>query len=211
LVDSDSRRTTPPGENERLSGQLEGDAPELARARRTVELYEPHQEAQEIERARMLAFIDEHPDALRRSCLVGHLTAAALVLDHECRRALLTHHRKLGRWLQLGGHVDGDGDLAAAALREAVEESGIEELEIDPRPIDLDIHTIPARGDEPEHLHLDVRFIAHAPAGAVEKVSAESIELGWFAPEELDRIEVDESVTRLFRLAFSKNGESEGE
>jgi 8-oxo-dGTP pyrophosphatase MutT (NUDIX family) len=178
------------------------EALELQRARRTIELYEPRDDHQAQERERILAFIDEHPDALERSCQAGHLTASALVLDHANQRALLTHHRKLERWLQLGGHVDGDGDLAAAALREATEESGIDDLELDPRPIDLDIHTIPARGDEPEHLHLDARFIARAPEGAVESVTEESIELGWFAPTEIDAIAVDESVARLFRLAF---------
>lgn len=177
---------------------------EHRRARRTIELYEPRDEQQARGRERILAFLDEHPDALYRTCLAGHLTAAALVVDHAGERALLTHHKKLEKWLQLGGHVDGDGDLAAAALREAVEESGIGELEIDPRPIDLDVHSIPEHGDEPEHLHLDVRFVARAPRGAREELSEESIELGWFAPDELGRIEVDDSVARLFRLAFDR-------
>lgn len=192
------------GEELPYSPRPDRDALELARARRIVELYEPRDADQALERERILAFIDEHPDALHRTCRAGHLTAAALVLDHAGRRALLTHHKKLGRWLQLGGHVDGDGDLAAAALREAVEESGIEDLDLDPRPIDLDVHSIPAHGDEPEHLHLDVRFLARAPLGAVERVSGESLELGWFAPEELASIDVDESVTRLFAIAFER-------
>ena len=174
----------------------------LAEARALVAGYsssDPHQAA---ERERILAFIDEHPNALERSCLRGHLTASALIIDASGERALLTHHRKLDRWLQMGGHVDGDGNLVGAAWREATEESGIEGLSIDPRPVDLDIHTIPARGDEPEHWHLDVRFQVYAPEGAREEISEESIALGWFTPAEFDALDSDESVARLFRLAF---------
>src|SRR5688572_10916647 len=103
----------------------------------------------------MLSFLQEHPlDAHLRSCAPGHFTASALVVDAPGERGLLTHHKKLDRWLQLGGHCDGDSNFAAVALREAQEESGIEGLSIDPRPLDLDIHTIPARTGDPEHLHL---------------------------------------------------------
>jgi len=118
---------------EAARGQSERELCELARARDTVAGYEPADVDQIAERDRILAFIDEHPDSLVRSCKLGHLTASGLLIDHAGERALLTLHRKLGRWLQLGGHVDGDGDLAAAALREAIEESGIDAIEVDPR------------------------------------------------------------------------------
>ncbi len=173
-----------------------------------LEAYEPRDAHQETERERMLAFAAAHPDALHRSCLEGHFTGAAVLLDASGERVLLTHHRKLRKWLQLGGHCDGDGNLAGVALREAIEESGVEGLLIDPRPIDLDVHAIPARparGDrpaEPRHLHLDVRFLVHAPPGATPVASEESLELGWFAPEDLAGIEVDDSVGRLFRIVF---------
>jgi 8-oxo-dGTP pyrophosphatase MutT (NUDIX family) len=153
-------------------------------------------------RARMLAFLAEHEDALERTCAPGHFTTSALVLDAGRERALLTLHRKLGRWLQLGGHCDGDGNLAASALREAEEESGIAGLAVDPHPLDLDIHPIPARSGEPEHLHLDVRFLVLAPPGARPRASSESLALGWFAPRDLGRATTDDSVRRLFRLAF---------
>lgn len=177
---------------------------DLARARALVAAFAPADPAQRLERERILAFIDAHEDALHRSCLTGHLTASALVIDARGERALLTHHRKLRRWLQLGGHVDGDGNLPAGAWREATEESGIEGIAIDPRPVDLDIHPIPERPSEPAHLHLDVRFLAYAPAGAAETASEESIALGWFSPAELARIETDDSVRRLFRVAFGE-------
>ena len=177
--------------------------PDLATARLLLEGYAPRDGHQERERARMLAFLDEHPnDAHERTCLAGHLTASALLLDAAGERALLTLHRKLGRWLQLGGHVDGDANLAAGALRECVEESGIDALAIDPTPIDLDVHVIPARPGEPEHLHLDTRFLVWAAPGSTPVVSDESVELRWFTAGGLDGIETDDSVRRLFELAF---------
>ena len=175
---------------------------DLAAARRLLEHHVARDAEQERTRARMLSFVDAHPDALLRSCRTGHLTASALVIDAARRCGLLTLHAKLGRWLQLGGHCDGDGNLPGVALREAIEESGIPELRLDPRPIDLDVHRIPARPGEPEHLHLDTRFLVHAPPGAKASVGAESVELAWFAPAELVGITADASVRRLFGLAF---------
>jgi hypothetical protein len=122
----------------------------LAPARAILLANEPRDAEQAATRARMLAFLDAHPeDAHRRELEVGHLTAAAFVVDARAERALLTHHRKLGRWLQLGGHCDGDPDLVRVALWEGTEESGIEGLVIEPLPIDLDIHAIPGRPGEP--------------------------------------------------------------
>jgi 8-oxo-dGTP pyrophosphatase MutT (NUDIX family) len=174
---------------------------DLAVARRLLEGWNPPTPDQARTRNRMLAFLAEHPrDAHLRSCLPGHLTASALVVDAKGERVLLTHHKKLRRWLQLGGHCDGDADLAAVALREATEESGIRGLEIEPVPIDLDIHTIPARPGEPEHLHLDTRFLVRAPEGATARASDESIELRWFGLQEALAADTDESVRRLVRL-----------
>lgn len=193
-----------------MSGRhfLSGPMPELddlAVARRILSQYAPRDQAQAEARARMLAFIDEHPtDAHRRSCVPGHLTASCLLVDADAERALLTYHRKLRRWLQLGGHCDGDANLVGVALREAREESGIEALEIDPAPIDLDIHPIPARAGEPEHLHLDTRFLVRARPGAVPILSDESIELRWFRLDELESLETDDSVRRLFERCLGK-------
>lgn len=176
---------------------------DLAVARRILADWTPPTDVQARTRDRILAFIDEHPrDAHLRSCEPGHLTASAIVIDATGTKALLTHHRKLGRWLQLGGHCDGDPDLARVALREAEEESGIEGLSIDPVPIDVDIHTIPARKDEPEHLHLDTRFLVRAPAGALERTSEESHELRWVTRAEAEALGTDDSVRRLLRTAF---------
>lgn len=177
---------------------------DLAAARSLLAAWQPPTPEQERTRRRILAFVDAHPrDAHLRTCLEGHLTASALVLDSRGERVLLTFHRKLGKWLQLGGHCDGDADLAAVALREAIEESGIEDLAIDPMPIDLDIHPIPARKGEPEHLHLDTRFLVHAADGAIERASEESIQLRWFTRAEAAALDVDESVRRLLRIAWT--------
>ena len=178
---------------------------DLAFARDVLAAWAPPSDAQAVERDRMLAFIDEHPtDAHERSCLAGHLTASCLLLDHAGERALLTHHRKLERWLQLGGHCDGDANLAHVAWLEATEESGICGIEIDPAPVDLDIHTIPEHKGVPEHWHLDTRFIARAPAGAKPVISEESLELAWVTPGEVAALDTDGSVLRLFELAFDR-------
>ena len=179
-------------------------------AKRIVETYEPWCEAQVEERKRILRFIDAHPlDAHERTCVPGHLTGASILFDSTRTKVLLNHHRKLNRWLQFGGHADGDANLLGVAWRETVEESGIEPSAFSRQPIDLDVHVIPARpakGErpaEPEHLHLDVRYLAVAPEGAEASCSDESLELRWFALDELGgpgAPALDESVRRLIDL-----------
>ncbi|NHC45645.1 NUDIX hydrolase [Motilibacter aurantiacus] len=136
---------------------------------------------QEALRAAYLAHLATRPDGLSRHCLAGHLTASALVVDRSTGRALLTLHRKLGRWLQLGGHCEpGDRTLAQAALREATEESGIPGLVLRPVPLRLDRHLVPCAGPGTSVAHLDVQYLALAAPGAVEQVSEESLQLRWF-------------------------------
>lgn len=177
---------------------------DLAFARAIVEAYRPWCAQQRVARSRVLAFLDEHPaDAHLRTCLEGHLTASALALDRAAGRALLTHHRKLGRWLQLGGHCDGDANLRGVAWRETVEESAVVPLSIGMAPVDLDVHWIPARPGEPGHWHLDARYLIELPPGARPRASEESHELRWFAPEEARGPAFDASLRRLFDLAFA--------
>jgi 8-oxo-dGTP pyrophosphatase MutT (NUDIX family) len=155
---------------------------------------------------RFAAFVRAHADCFERSCAPGHVTGSAWVVSHDGRQFLLTHHRKLGRWLQLGGHSDGDPDSAAVALREATEESGIAGLRLATidgvvRPLDLDAHDIPARGREPAHVHYDVRFLVVAPRAAATTVSEESLDLRWFPADTPLAVPHDESVARLLRKA----------
>ena len=184
------------------------DAPQLAArhdlayALELLEAYRPANPHLERERARMLAFCAEHPDALHRSSLEGHLTASALVVDRAAGRGLLTHHRKLNRWLQMGGHCDGDANLPAVALREAEEESGIAGLRIDPRPVQVDVHPIPALPGVPEHLHLDTSYLVYAPPGARAEASDESHAVAWFTPPEAAAMGLEANVLRLFELGL---------
>lgn len=152
----------------------------------------------EAARRFVLELLDEHGAALAdRVTLPGHLTGSALVLDPAASRVLLMLHAKLGRWLQPGGHADGDHELAGVALREATEETGIEGLRVMTPAIDLDVHLIPARGDEPEHLHLDLRFVVVAPRGARPVSNHESRDLRWVPIEEVPSMTDEVGLLRL--------------
>lgn len=130
----------------------------------------------------------------------GHFTGSAWLVSGDGHRVLLTHHRKLGRWLQLGGHADGERDLASVALREAEEESGLPDLRVEPAIFDLDRHWIPAREAEPGHWHYDVRFVVHATGTEAFAVSPESLALAW---REVDALAgdpgTDASLARMAR------------
>lgn len=183
---------------------------DLTTARAILEAYVPADDDQADAKACMLQFLDEHPrNAHLRECAPGHLTASALILHADGRRALFTHHKKLDRWLQPGGHCDGDANLAAVALREAVEESGIDDLVIVPEPVDLDIHLIPERPGEEAHLHLDTRYLVLAPAGASYVVSEESHDLAWLSMDELEGC-ADGSVLRLAKRFLDAEPGSHG-
>jgi len=147
-----------------------------------------------------LAHLIAHRDGLWRGCHPDHLTASALVVDAGGDRVLLTLHRRLGRWLQTGGHCEpADASLRAAAQREATEESGITGLVVDPVPLHLDRHQVPCGPLRPAH-HLDVQYLALAPVGARERISPESSALGWFAPDHLPE-PTDDRVRTLVAAA----------
>lgn len=146
----------------------------------------------------MIAFVRAHTDCFERRLSVGHVTGSACLISADGARALLTHHRKLNLWLQPGGHADGDPDVQAVALREAREESGLARIEpVSSEVFDVDVHRIPARPDEPEHVHYDVRFLLRAVGDETPRISAESHALRWATAEELAGMEVDDSVRRM--------------
>jgi len=139
-----------------------------------------------------------HSDAYKRTHQPGHFTGSAFIVSEDFLQTLLVHHRKLNRWLQPGGHADGDTDLLAVAMREAQEETGLARLSvINPAIYDIDIHPIPIRKDFPAHDHYDVRFLLQASVDDVITVSEESHDVKWISLNDLERYTAGESVLRL--------------
>ncbi len=139
---------------------------------------------QDAARAVFLEHLELHPDGVWRACRPGHITASTLVVNADRTEVLLTLHRKIKGWLQLGGHCEpGDASLADAALREATEESGIQGLVLSEGPAQLDRHAV--RCHPEGSWHLDVEYLAFAPPGARHRISEESADLRWFPVDEL--------------------------
>ncbi|WP_313400243.1 NUDIX hydrolase [Stenotrophomonas sp.] len=156
-----------------------------------------HREHDAVAREFLTLLEEGGVDPFTRERLAGHFTGSAWLVSADGERALLTHHRKLQRWLQLGGHADGDHDLAAVALREAEEESGLPGLALASTAIfDLDKHWIPERKDVPGHWHYDVRYVVVAAADERFVVSEESLELAWRPVAEIAG-DSDESLRRM--------------
>ncbi|MCU1452144.1 MAG: ADP-ribose pyrophosphatase [Acidimicrobiales bacterium] len=175
---------------------------DVAEARRQLLLAELVGAEPAAHRDTVLRFTDTHPDLLHRSSTTAHLTGSAVVVDAAGDRTLLMLHRKLGRWLQPGGHADGDGNLAAVALREATEETGIEGLRVAVPALDVDVHRVAPPAEQP-HLHLDVRYLVVAPPGAVGCGNAESRELRWVRPDQLEPLGLDVSTRRLIERGLA--------
>jgi len=141
---------------------------------------------QEALRTRYVAHLEAHADGERRSCFPDHLTAGTLVLSATGDQVLLNLHRKAGRWFAFGGHLEpGDANLAAAALREAREESGVVDLDLHPEPVHLDEHVVGFCDPRGDVHHLDVRFAASAPAGVRHEASDESLDVRWWPVDAL--------------------------
>ena len=146
---------------------------------------------------RISSFVEANTDCFSRELAVGHITGSAWILDSTGTRALLTHHKKLNIWVQLGGHADGDADVEQVAYREAIEESGLDGLEfVDQELFDIDIHQIPARGHEAAHYHYDCRFLFRAVDDHYT-VSDESHDLQWVALDDMFSVTSEPSITRM--------------
>jgi 8-oxo-dGTP pyrophosphatase MutT (NUDIX family) len=180
--------------------------PRRAGLREALGRHRPADAKEATDLAEILAFIDRHSDPFDRRIAEGHLTGSAVVVSAAGDRVLLLHHRKLERWLQPGGHAEaGEREGERVALREAREETGIDGLALHPsapRPLDVDVHPIPARGDEPAHRHLDLRYLVVAPAGAtLRRRAAEARALRWFGWDELAALDLDAGLRRALRAA----------
>jgi 8-oxo-dGTP pyrophosphatase MutT (NUDIX family) len=166
----------------------------------------PVDEEERHDRDRILAFVERHANPFDRGIAEGHLTGSALTVSADGRFVLLIHHRKLDRWLQPGGHADpGEATGEQVALREALEESGVRGLALHPtapRPLDVDVHDIPAHGDEPAHQHLDLRYLAVAPDGAaVDPDLGELHEIRWVPWDEVAALGPDHGLRRALLKA----------
>ena len=150
--------------------------------------------------AEIIRFVETHVDCLERTCVPGHLTGSAWIVDSARSRALLVHHRKLDRWLQPGGHADGDPDLLAVARREAREETGLLRLRtVSPAIFDADRHWIPPRGETPGHWHHDLRFLLEADPAEALVVSDESHDVRWVELAGVAALNAEESLLRMVR------------
>ncbi len=171
-----------------------------ADARRVLTAWSPPDPSQDALREQYLAHLEARQDAMWRSCHPDHLTASAIVIAEDASAVALTLHAKLGRWLQFGGHCEPvDTSVAGAAERETREESGIDSLRLDPTPLLLSRHEVPCGPERPAH-HLDVQFLAVAPAEAPLAASEESTEVRWFALDDLPA-DTDATVRALSAAA----------
>lgn len=173
-----------------------------------IELLKSHTPIDPLEaahRERALEFVQNTVSCTSRSTLSGHVTASAWILSPDRSATLLTHHKKLNRWLQLGGHIEDDKSIQQAALREAQEESGISDLSlIDENLFDIDVHLIPARKTDPEHYHYDFRFAFQAKTKSFS-VSDESNNLAWVDISDVCAEMADESIIRMARKTLLLN------
>lgn len=167
-----------------------------------IELVTEHEPFDRIEarhKETTLAFLKENRNCTSKTNLNGHITASAWILCPDKQRTLLTHHKKLDRWLQLGGHIESDSSVQLAALREAREESGIEALGfVENTVFDIDVHNIPGNTDVPSHVHYDLRFLLIAE-NANLIISDESNDLRWIELNSVDKLVSDISIIRMVK------------
>ena len=164
-----------------------------------LEEYDPVYEVEKKFKVSFIDFVRANPNCFERSLEEGHVTGSAWIVNQDRTKVLLTHHKKLDRWLQLGGHADGEPDIVKVATQEAMEESGLESLTLlSSKIFDIDIHPIPARGNDPRHLHYDARFLFEADEGELFHVSSESKNLAWITLGDVNRLtDHNNSISRM--------------
>lgn len=165
---------------------------------------DPNQGWEQFTLNRIRSFVKSQQRCFDRELLEGHVTGSAFVVDKSLSYVLMTHHRKLDKWLQLGGHADGEPDVYKVAMAEAKEESGLTALSRvrfakEPTPFDIDVHSIPARKEEPEHVHYDIRYLIMADKNEPLMMSDESNDLKWFTLSEARAVTSEWSMLRQFQ------------
>jgi len=169
-------------------------------------VYTPFDSQERAKHQQMLAFLSRNKNGFQNTHLPGHITGSAWVLDSSKTKVLMTHHVKLGKWLQLGGHADGLEDILGVALREAEEESGLDFIQpLSLHIFDVDVHAIPERKHFPNHFHYDVRFLFEADETEPFHVSHESFNLQWIDLEEVRRFNDEDSILRLVEKSERMN------
>ncbi len=170
-----------------------------------LENYNPESEIEKRFRASFFNFINKNTDCFERSLTEGHITGSSWIVNESGDKALLTHHNKLNKWLQLGGHADGETDIIKVAKTEALEESGLKNIQLISNAIfDIDIHTIPTKKEVAEHLHYDVRFLFKADENEDLVISSESKDLAWVSLSELHTItDQNDSIARMAKKTLS--------
>jgi len=163
-----------------------------------LEAHRPVDAREQVALLAILAFVRSHGECFERSLLAGHVTGSSWITSEDGLSVVLLRHVKLDRWLQPGGHADGDSDVARVALREAREETALRSLRIvDRKVFDVDVHAIPARGAEPAHLHYDVRFLFHADRTERPVPSGEAHEVAWLSLDDASGLAPEESIWRM--------------
>jgi 8-oxo-dGTP pyrophosphatase MutT (NUDIX family) len=172
--------------------------------------YIPTDEGEIYNKQQMLYGLNQYPDCFRRDCEIGHFTASCWLENYDGTQFLLTKHKKLGDWLQLGGHTDGDPDLLKVSLKEAHEESGLQNIKIVARDIfDIGYHLIPKYQNTPQHYHYDVVFLLRASKrDEAIQISNESEDLRWFSFPPTDNVGVNRMFKKWVNLRnqWNKNG-----
>ena len=173
---------------------------------RNLRAYHPSDPFEQEMLQRIIAFVKAHENCFERSLLIGHITASALIVNRQRTHTLMTHHHKLEKWLQLGGHSDGDPDPLNVALREAEEESGIPGIiPLSKEIFDVDVHPIPARKNVPEHFHYDIRYLFEADDTHSLTITPESKDLAWIPLNDIEQFSTEESILRMVRKLTAVN------
>lgn len=165
---------------------------------KSLKSYQPWEGRENGVQEQFVSFLESEPDCFHRTLLKGHVTGSAFIIDPSRSQCLLLFHTKLQKWLQPGGHADGNPNVLEVAVREAEEETGLNGFKVvKADPFDLDIHAIPSRGAEPEHLHYDIRYLLEADPQWELNANSESKDLRWIPLSEVPSLTTEESVLRM--------------